>query len=321
MKEQREMRPTRDGFGEGLVELGRKNKDIVVLSADLTDSTRAEWFKREFPERFFSMGVAEQDMFSTAAGMSMMGKIPYACTFGVFAAERAFNQLSISICYMNLNVKIVGTHGGVSVGPDGATHQALDEITLMRVVPNMTMVVPCDAVEAKMATISAADYLGPVYLRFTRNAVPVITKESSKFEIGKASILRDGNDITFIACGTMVFEALDASVILEKEGTSAQVINMHTIKPLDKEAVIRSAKKTKAIITCEEHTVLGGLGGAVCEVLCQNYPVPVKIIGVEDKFGESGKAEELFRAFRLTATDLVEAAREMIARKNKGRNQ
>lgn len=317
MSEQAKLKATRDGFGEGLVELGRKNKDVVVLSADLTDSTRAEWFKREYPERFFSLGVAEQDMFSTAAGMSMMGKIPYACTFGVFAAERALNQLSISVCYMKLNVKIAGTHGGVSVGPDGATHQALDEITLMRALPNMTMIVPCDAEEAKMATMRAADYPGPVYLRFTRNPVPMVTKESDKFEIGRANILRDGNDVTFIACGTMVIEALSAAVTLEKEGISVHVINMHTVKPLDKEAVISAAKKTKAIITCEEHTVLGGLGGAVCEVICQNYPVPVKIIGVEDRFGESGKAEELFQALKLTAADLVVAGREMMAKKVK----
>jgi transketolase len=309
------LKPTRDGFGEGLVEVGRQNKDVVVLSADLTDSTRAGWFKREFPERFFSFGVAEQDMFSTAAGMSMMGKIPFACTFGVFAAGRAWNQLSISVCYMNLNIKIVGTHGGISVGPDGATHQALEEIALMRVLPHMTLIVPCDAVEAKKATILAAEHRGPVYLRFTRNAVPIITKESDKFEIGKANILRKGKDLTFIACGTMVNKALEAAVLLEKEGINAQVINMHTIKPLDKETIIRAAKGTQAIITCEEHTVLGGLGGAVSEILSQTYPVPVRIIGTQDRFGESGEPDELFKLFKLTPKDLAKTAREMVSNK------
>ncbi|MFH1856271.1 MAG: transketolase family protein [Candidatus Omnitrophota bacterium] len=315
MEEKIKSKSTRDGFGEGLVELGKKNKDVVVLSADLTDSTRAGWFKRDFPERFFSLGIAEQDMFCTAVGMSMMGKIPYACTFGVFAAERALNQLSISVCYMKLNVKIVGTHGGISVGPDGATHQALNEIALMRVLPNMTVIVPCDALEAKRATILAAQCPGPVYLRFSRNNVPQVTKEEDKFEIGKANVLKKGGDLTFIACGTMTGVALEAAADLEKKGISAQVINMHTIKPIDREAIIGAAKKTGAIVTCEEHSVIGGLGSAVCEVLSQTCPVPVKIVGVEDRFGESGEAEELFEYFGLTRENLVKTAKELLAAK------
>jgi len=317
MDEKAELRATRDGFGEGLLGAGRENKDVVVLSADLTDSTRAGWFKKEFPGRFFSFGVAEQDMMSTAAGMSMMGKIPFACTFGVFAAGRAWNQLSISVCYMNLNVKIVGTHAGISVGPDGATHQALEEIALMRILPNMTVIVPCDAIEAKKATMYAAKCPGPVYLRLTRSKVPVITKETDRFEIGKANILREGKDLTFVACGTMVDKALGAADILKKEGIGAQVINMHTIKPIDKKAIISAARKTGLIVTCEEHTVLGGLGGAVCEVISQYQPVPVKIIGIQDRFGESGEAEKLFKFFKLTSLDLAKAAREILTKKNK----
>ena len=317
MSEEIRVKSTRDGFGEGLVELGRTKEEVVVLSADLTDSTRAGWFKREFPQRFFSFGVAEQDMFSTAAGMSMMGKIPFACTFGVFAAGRAWNQLSISICYMNLSVKIVGTHGGVSVGPDGATHQALEEITLMRALPNMTMIVPCDALEAKKATICAAEHPGPVYLRLTRNTVPMITKESDKYNIGKASVLRQGDDVTFIACGTMVNQALGAAELLKKKKISAQVINMHTIKPIDKEVIKEACKRTGAIITCEEHTVLGGLGSAICEVVSQTNPVPVKLIGIQDRFGESGEPDELFKLFKLTPKDLAQAAQEIISRKKR----
>lgn len=313
----KDSKATRDGFGEGLLEAGRKNPEVIVLSADLTDSTRAGWFKKEFPERFFNFGVAEQDMFSSAAGMSMMNKIPFACTFGVFATGRVWNQISISVCYMNLSVKIVGSHGGISVGPDGATHQALEDIALMRVLPNMTVLVPCDALEAKKATLAAAEHNGPVYLRFTRNAVPLITQENDKFEIGKAFILKKGQDLTFIACGTLVNEALKAADALEKKGISAQVINMPTIKPLDRKVVIQAAQKTRAVITCEEHSVIGGLGSAVCETLSQECPVPVKLIGIQDRFGESGEPDDLFKFFKLTSFDLIKAAKEILAEKNK----
>jgi transketolase len=234
--------PTRDGFGEGVVELGRKNKNIVVLSADLTDSTRAIWFKKEFPDRFFGLGVAEQDMFGAAAGFALMGKIPFACTFGVFASGRAWDQIRVSVAYMNLNVKIIGTHGGISVGPDGATHQALEEIALMRIIPNMTIVVPCDALEAKRATIEAASLKGPVYIRLGRSGTPLITKETDNFKIGKANVLKDGKDVSIFACGHMVYESMLACDELKKDGINARLINLHTPKPIDKDCIAKCAK-------------------------------------------------------------------------------
>ena len=311
----KKMIPTRDGFGEGLVELGKTNNNVVVLSADLTESTRANWFKKQFPERFFGLGVAEQDMFGTAAGFALMGKIPFTCTFGVFASGRAWDQIRVSVAYMNLNVKIAGTHGGISVGPDGATHQALEEIALMRIIPNMKVVVPCDALEAKRATIEAANTKGPVYLRLGRSGVPSITKAEDNFKIGKANTLRAGKDISIFACGQMVSEALAASDILSKEGISASVINMHTPKPIDKEAIIKAAKETGAIVTCEEHTVMGGLGSAIAEVVVENCPVPLKMVGVRDRFGVSGEPDELFKYFGLTSADIVRAAKEALAMK------
>ncbi len=309
------MVPTRDGFGHGLVELGKANKDVVVLSADLTNSTRASWFKKEFPDRFFGLGVAEQDMIGTAAGLALMGKIPFACTFGVFASGRAWDQIRVSVAYMNLNVKIIGTHGGISVGPDGATHQALEEISLMRILPNMIVIVPCDALEAKKATIAAAGHKGPVYIRLGRSGAPVITKEEDLFKIGKASILKDGKDVTIFACGQMVYESLVACEILEKDGISARLINMHTPKPIDKDCIIKAAKETGAIVTAEEHTIAGGLGSAISEILVENCPVPVKFVGVRDKFGQSGEPEELFEYFGLKAKNIVQAAKDAIAMK------
>ena len=309
------MIPTRDGFGQGLVEIARLNNKIVVLSADLTDSTRAAWFKKEFPERFFGMGVAEQDMIGTAAGFALMGKIPFACTFGVFASGRAWDQIRISVAYMNLNVKIIGTHGGISVGPDGATHQALEEIALMRILPNMTVVVPCDAGEAKKATMESVKINGPVYMRLGRNPAPVITKDGDPFIIGKAKVLREGRDLSIIACGQMVSEALEACGILEKEGIRARLINLHTPKPMDRDTVIRAALDTGAIVTVEEHTVLAGLGSAVAEVVSQNHPVPMRMIGIQDRFGVSGEPDELFEYFGLTAKDIAKAAKEVIALK------
>lgn len=311
------MVPTRDGFGEGVVELGRKNNDVVVLSADLTDSTRANWFKKEFPGRFFGLGVAEQDMFGTAAGFALMGKIPFACTFGVFASGRAWDQIRVSIAYMNLNVKIIGTHGGISVGPDGATHQALEEISLMRIMPNMTIVVPCDALEAKRATIESANHKGPVYIRLGRSSVPLITKETDDFKIGKANIIRDGKDISIFACGHMVYESMLACDELEKSGIAARLINMHTPKPIDRDCIIRAAKETGAIVSVEEHTIAGGLGSAISEVVIENCPVPIKFVGIRDKFGLSGEPDELFEYFGLKSKNIVKAAKEAIAMKKK----
>lgn len=314
-EEKKKMVPTRDGFGEGLVELGRKNKDIVVLSADLTDSTRANWFKKEFPDRFFGLGVAEQDMIGTAAGFALAGKTPFACTFGVFASGRAWDQIRVSVAYMKLNVKIAGTHGGISVGGDGATHQALEEIALMRILPNMTVVVPCDAYEAKKATIAAAGIRGPVYLRLGRSGVPFITKETDPFKIGKADTIREGKDLAIFACGQMVYESMLACDMLEKEGISSRLVNMHTPKPIDKNAIIKAARETGAIVTAEEHTVMGGLGSAIAEVVSENCPVPVKFVGVRDKFGVSGEPDELFEHFGLKAKNIVSAAKAAIAMK------
>lgn len=311
------MKPTRDGFGEGLVELGQKRDDVVVLSADLTESTRAAWFKEKFPERFFSMGVSEQDMMGTAAGLALSGKVAFACTFGAFASGRAWDQVRVSLAYMKTNVKIVGTHGGISVGEDGPTHQAIEEITLMRVLPNMTVMVPCDALEAKRATIASASHAGPVYLRLGRSGVPLITKEEDDFQIGKANLLKDGRDVTIIACGVEVYEALCAREDLEKENISARVINLHTIKPIDKDIIIKAAKETGAIVTAEEHAIAGGMGSAVSEVLAQAWPVPMEFIGVKDRFGESGDPKELFKLFGLTRDDIVKAVKKVISRKDK----
>lgn len=307
-----QMKPTRDGFGEALVELGRTNKDVVVLSADLTQSTRAAWFKERYPERFFDFGVAEQDMFSTAAGFALCGKVAFACTFGIFASGRAWDQIRLSVCYMNLNVKIGGSHGGISVGPDGASHQALEEITLMRVLPNMTVIVPCDVVEAKLATLQAASYPGPVYLRLGREPFPIITDEKEPFRIGDAIVLKEGKDLTIFACGVMVHEALKAHDELKKQGVTARIINLHTIKPIDKEEIIRAAKETGAIVTAEEHTVVGGMGSAVSEVISENCPVPIRMVGIKDRFGESGEAWELMKYFGLNSDGLVKAALEVI---------
>lgn len=307
-----QMIPTRDGFGRGLLELGQKNKDVVVLCADLTDSTRAAWFKEKFPDRFFGFGVAEQDMFGAAAGFALMGKIPFACTFGVFASGRAWDQVRVSIASMNLKVRIIGTHGGLAVGEDGATHQAIEEIALMRVIPNMTVIVPADAVEAKKATIQSADIDGPVYIRLGRSPAPIIAEETDIFEIGRANILKEGKDVTIIACGLMVSEALAACETLSKDGVSAGLINVHTPKPLDKETILRVVSRTRAVVTAEEHLLAGGLGGAVSELLSQACPVPVKMVGIDDRFGESGKAPELLKAFNLTAADIVKAAKDVL---------
>jgi transketolase len=309
------MKPTRNGFGEGLVELGTRDQRIVVLCSDLTDSVRAGWFKARFPERFFSLGVAEQDMIATAAGLSLEGKIPFACSFGIFITGRAWEQIRTSVCYMNLNVKLVGTHAGVTVGPDGATHQALEEITLMRVLPNMTVIVPADFYEAKNATIEAAYYPGPVYLRLTRNAVPIITSADEKFEIGKAKVLKEGKDVTIIACGQMVAISLKAINILKQKGISAELINLHTIKPIDREAVIESAKKTKAVLTIEEHLIAGGMGSAVAEVLAESFPTLMRFMGIRDRFGRSGEPEVLLQKFGLAPEYIVREVERLLKKK------
>ncbi len=305
---------TRDGFGRALLELGESNKDVVVLSADLTESVRAHWFKEKYPDRFISHGVAEQDMISTAAGLALSGKIPFACTFGAFASGRAWDQIRVSVAYMNLNVNIAGTHGGISVGGDGATHQALEEIALMRIMPNMTVVVPADAREAYLATKQAAEIPGPVYLRLGRAKVPFVA-DTPLFKIGKAKVMAEGNDVAIIACGHLVHTAIEAARHLKAGNIQARVIDLHTPKPIDREAVIKAAEEAGAVLTLEEHTVYGGMGSAVAEVLVETCPVPMKMMGIRGEFGVSGEPEELYKYFGLTEEDIVREARALIARK------
>lgn len=311
------MKPTRDGFGEGLLELGRSRREVVVLTGDLGDSTRANWFQKEFPDRFFEMGIAEQDMMGTAAGLALSGKIPFACSFGVFATGRAWEQIRTSICNMNLNVKIGGTHCGISVGADGTTNEALEDISIMRAQVNMTVIVPCDAIEAKKATVASASIRGPVYIRLGRSPAPIVTKENDPFTIGKANLIRDGKDVSLFACGLMVDQALRAADILAKEKIQARVVNMHTVKPVDREAILSACRETGAIVTAEEHTIVGGFGSAIAEVVVEESPVPMVRVGILDRIGESGEPEELFEAFHLTAKDIAQAARAVIQKKRR----
>ena len=306
---------TRVGYGEALVELGNKRNDFIVMDADLAAATQTGKFKAAFPERFYNCGIAEQNMMSIAAGVASTGKKVIVSSFAMFASGRAFEQIRNSICYPNLPVVIGATHGGISVGEDGATHQCLEDIALMRTLPNMTVINPADAVEAKKAVFAAIDHDGPVYMRFGRYAVPVIFDDDYEFKIGKANILRDGKDVTVIATGLMVDEALKVYDLLKKEGISARIINMATIKPLDVDAVLAAAKDTGAIVTAEEHSVIGGLGGAVSETVCEKYPVPVVKLGVYDKFGYSGPAADLLDAFGLRAKDIAQKAKAAIALK------
>lgn len=310
-----EWKLARDGYGEGMIELGKENPNVVVLGADLSDSTRALWFKQQFPNRFFSFGIAEQNMLAAAAGLALAGKVPFVCTYGVFLAGRAWDQIRTTICYSKCNVKLGGAHGGISVGPDGATHQALEDIALMRVLPGMTVVVPCDYHETYKATLAVGKMQGPAYVRFGREKTPVITTAETPFELGKAATFRDGQDLTFIACGYMVSQALVAAEELAKEGISARVVNLHTIKPIDREAIVTAARETGAIVTAEEHQLQGGMGSAVLEVLATECPVPVEMVGVRDTFGESGEPHELLEAYGLSSSALIEAARKVIRRK------
>ena len=297
---------TRQSYGEALLELGRENKDIVVLDADLSGATKTKLFAKEFSERFFDMGISEQDMMSTAAGMSTMGKIPYASTFAVFAAGRAYDQIRNSICYPKLNVKICATHAGITVGEDGATHQMLEDISMMRTLPNMTVISTSDDTQTKWAVKEISKIQVPVYLRLSRLATPVIYDENEKFEIGKGKQFGNGTDATVIATGVTVAEALKAKDELAKEEIDIRVVDMHTIKPIDKEIIIKSAKETNKIITIEDHNIIGGLGTAVCEVLSEDYPKKVVRMGIKDEFGTSGKAEELMKHFKITSKDIVE---------------
>ena len=307
---------TRDAYGKALVELGGINDKIVVLDADLAAATKTGMFKKAYPDRFFDSGIAESNMMGVAAGLATTGYTVFASTFAMFAAGRAYEQVRNSIAYPHLNVKIGATHAGISVGEDGASHQCCEDIALMRVIPGMVIINPADDIEARAAVFAAAEYEGPVYMRFGRLAVPRIFDESYKFELGKAVTLRGGSDVTIIATGLMVNEAIEAAKALADEGISAEVINIHTIKPLDKEAVIRSAAKTGAVVTAEEHSIIGGLGGAVAEALCESgKPVPVVRLGVNDVFGRSGPAVELLHIYGLDAQNIVAKVKQAIALK------
>jgi len=306
----------RDVYGETLIELGKKYEEIVVLDADLSLSTKTALFGEKFPDRFFNMGVSEQDLMSTAAGLALAGKVPFVSTFAIFATGRAWEQIRQSICYPNLNVKIVASHGGITVGEDGATHQATEDLALMRVLPNMTVIVPADGIETKQVIETIFHYQGPVYVRLSRPKFPVVLDENYKFEIGRARVLREGKDLTIIGMGITVFHSLKAAEELEKEGISAKVINCSTLKPLDEETIIQAAKQTKAVVTVEEHTCFGGLGSAVAEVIVQKFPVKMKILGISNRFGLSGKPDQLLNYFGISWPHIKEAAYKLLKEKN-----
>ncbi|MFH1631817.1 MAG: transketolase C-terminal domain-containing protein [bacterium] len=307
--------PTRNGFGDGLVEAGKADKNIYVLCADLTESTRTLAFKEAFPERFVQMGVSEQALAAIGAGMALEGKTVFIASYACFSPGRNWEQIRTCGCLQNVNLKIVGAHAGVSVGPDGATHQMTEDIALMRVLPEMKVLVPCDSIEAKKATIAAAKMKGPVYVRFARAAGPVYTTEKTPFEVGKAQVFRNGNDVAIIGCGPLVYEALLAAEELSKLGIEARVINNASIKPMDEKTIVAAARECGCIVTIEEAQSAGGMGGAVCELLAEARPVPVERIGMQDRFGESGEPRELLEAFGLTAPAIVKAVKKVMKRK------
>ncbi|QDR81920.1 transketolase family protein [Sporomusa termitida] len=307
---------TRDAYGLALKDLGERNKNVVVLDADLSKSTKTNVFAKAFPDRFFNVGIAEQNLMGTAAGLAAAGKLPFVSTFAMFATGRAFEQIRNSICYPKLNVKIAATHAGLTVGEDGASHQSVEDIAIMRAVPNMTVIVPADGTETRQAIDFAAEYQGPVYIRLGRAAVPDLFGEAYQFQLGKAALLTDGVDVTIIACGIMSAPARQAAGQLISRGISARVLNMASIKPLDKEAVIAAARDTGAIVTCEEHSIIGGLGSAVAEVVVENCPVPLERVGVMDTFGESGTPGDLLKKYNLTEDAIVAAVQKAVSRKN-----
>ena len=310
-----EKKDTRSGFGAGLLELGNTNSNVVALCADLTGSLKMNDFKNSFPDRFFQIGIAEANMMGIAAGMPIGGKIPYTGTFANFSTGRVYDQIRQSIAYSNKNVKICASHSGITLGEDGATHQILEDIGLMKMLPGMTVINTCDYNQTKAATIEISKINGPVYLRFGRPKVPNFTKENQTFEIGKANILKDGNDVSIFATGHLVWEALEAQKILKEEGISAEIINIHTIKPLDEKSILKSVMKTKCVVTAEEHMMAGGLGDSIIQYLSRNFPVPVEMIAVQDTFGESGKPSELMIKYGLTKNDIVNSSKKVINRK------
>lgn len=312
-------KPTKAGFGEGLLEAGKRNSSVIAIGADITTSVGINLFAEAFPDRFVSLGIAEQNCIGVATGLALEGKIPVFSTYGVFAALRAADQIRVSVCYNNVHVIIGGAHAGVSVGPDGATHQALEDIAVMRVMPNMTVLSPCDATQTKLAILAAIECCnGPVYLRFGREAMPDFTDASGEFSIGKAQLLWPGNDLTIMATGHLVWEALQAAQYLAGEGISVRVLNIHTLKPIDIETIVKAARETGAVVTAEEHQVTGGLGSAVAEVLAQHFPVPMAFIGMKDKFGESGQPLQLMEKFGMTSDNIVYECHRMLGVKKKG---
>lgn len=315
MDKKLEFVPQRDGYGMGLLQLCEQNEKVMVLDADVSASTRTAWVSKQYPEHFLNLGISEQDLVGTAAGLALGGITPFVSTYGVFLSGRAWDQIRTTVCYNNLNVKFGGAHAGISVGPDGATHQALEDIAITRVLPNMTVVAPCDYLEAKKAVLAAAQWEGPVYIRFGREAVPVITQEDTPFEIGKARVLREGTDVALIACGAMVHEAQQAALFLAEEGIESRVIDLHTIKPLDEACILNCAKICGAVVTAEEHQIHGGLGSAVAEFLVENCPTVVEFVGIRDQYGQSGQPSELMELYGLTAKHIVEAAKHALQRK------
>jgi transketolase len=306
---------TRAGFGEGIYEVAKKNPNVVALTADLAGSLKLNQFIKEFPNRFFQCGIAEANMMGIAAGLTIGGKIPYTTTFANFSTGRVYDQIRQSIAYSGKNVKICASHAGVTLGEDGATHQILEDIGMMKMLPGMTVIVPCDFNQTKAATIAVADYVGPVYLRFGRPKWPNFTKENQDFQIGKAQILSEGNDVTIFACGHLVWKAIEAGKILEEQGFSVEVINMHTVKPLDTDAVIKSITKTKCAVTAEEHNVIGGLGDAIAQVAVRHFPIPIEYVGTNDTFGESGTPVELLKKYGLDTPNIVDAVKKVMAKK------
>ncbi len=305
---------TREGFGEGIYELGKSNENVVVLTADLAGSLKLKPFIKDFPERFFQCGIAEANMIGIGAGLTIGGKIPYTTTFANFSTGRVYDQIRQSVAYSNKNVKICASHAGLTLGEDGATHQILEDIGLMKMLPGMTVIVPCDFNQTKAATIAIANYKGPVYLRFGRPKWPNFTKHED-FTIGKAQILNEGSDVTIFACGHLVWKAIEAGKILEEKGISVEVINIHTIKPLDIDAIIRSITKTKCAVTAEEHNIIGGLGDSIAQVAAKKFPIPIEYVGTKDTFGESGKPLELLKKYGLDTPDIVAAAERVMAKK------
>jgi transketolase len=307
---------TRSGFGEGLHELGKKNENVVALCADLTGSLKMNAFEKDFSSRFFQVGIAEANMMGIAAGMTIGGKIPFTGTFANFSTGRVYDQIRQSIAYSKKNVKICASHAGLTLGEDGATHQILEDIGMMKMLPNMAVIVPADFNQTKQATIAIADHEGPVYLRFGRPSVPIFVKPDAKFVIGKADVVIEGTDVTIIACGHLVWKSIEAAQILKEKGISAEVINMHTIKPLDAQAILKSVRKTGCVVSAEEHMINGGLGDSVAQVISRNHPVPQEYVGVNDTFGESGPPMELMKKYGIDTDNVVEAAQKAIQRKS-----